>query len=421
MQTIKLILVLLVGLFGWLALSTSPAHAAGVVGDGTPASCTGDAGDNAFSAVVIGGGLVTFNCGSAPFTLTVSTRVIENAVIIDGGGLITLDGENLRQPFLVLDDGALTLRNITVYRGNSGAGGCLYNSAGGHANLNNVKFIECEVALGNGGAIYNKGNITVTLSLFDNNEANSGGGIYNEGGKVLIRDTSMNLNKANSTIGGAIRSAGGEVTIERSSLVGNQAKTDGGAVHMAAGMLTLINSTISQSQADRGSALFITGNSQTTITNATIYRNHGNLAGGIYNDLSVGGLITIKNTIIAASNQQGTDTPILNCDGPSITSAGFNIISDNSCINTPDGSPLEDQRATDPQLELPGDNGGPTPTRMPKAGSPAINKGSPTGCPATDQRGVARVDRCDIGAVEVVTGGPNVPSEMIFIPWARRS
>jgi hypothetical protein len=421
MQTIKLFLVLLVGLFSWLALETSPAHAAGVVGDGTPTSCTGDAGDNAFNAVVIGGGLVTFSCGSAPFTLTVTTRVIENAVTIDGGGLITLDGENLRQPFLVLGDGTLNLQNITLYRGNSGAGGCLYNSDGGVATLNNVRLIDCYVEGGNGGAIYNKGNITVTLSLFDKNTANSGGGIYNQGGKVLIRDTSMNLNKANNTVGGAIRSAGGEVLIERSSLAGNQAITDGGAVHMAAGTLTLINSTISQSQADRGAALFITGNSQTTITNGTIYRNHGNLAGGIYNDLSGGGSITIKNTIIAASQAKGGGSPILDCDGPSITSAGFNIISDNSCINTPDGSPLEDQRATDPQLELPDDNGGPTPTRMPKTGSPAINKGSPTGCPATDQRGVARVDRCDIGAVEVVTDDPDDPSTMIFIPIAKRS
>ncbi len=44
------------------------------------------------------------------------------------------------------------------------------------------------------------------------------------------------------------------------------------------------------------------------------------------------------------------------------------------------------------------DNGGPTETMMPGAGSPAIGKG--TGCPATDQRGDPRGAACTLGAVE---------------------
>jgi hypothetical protein len=36
-----------------------PARAAGVVGNGTPASCSA----SAFSAALLGGGTVTFNCG----------------------------------------------------------------------------------------------------------------------------------------------------------------------------------------------------------------------------------------------------------------------------------------------------------------------------------------------------------------------
>src|SRR6185369_10973233 len=43
-------------------------------------------------------------------------------------------------------------------------------------------------------------------------------------------------------------------------------------------------------------------------------------------------------------------------------------------------------------------NGGPTDTRALSSSSPAINAGS--GCPATDQRGAARVSTCDIGAYE---------------------
>lgn len=51
-----------------------------------------------------------------------------------------------------------------------------------------------------------------------------------------------------------------------------------------------------------------------------------------------------------------------------------------------------------------GDNGGPTPTFLPQAGSPLIGAASTAECLAADQRGVARPQgaACDIGAVEVV-------------------
>jgi hypothetical protein len=65
--------------------------------------------------------------------------------------------------------------------------------------------------------------------------------------------------------------------------------------------------------------------------------------------------------------------------------------------------------AASPQLGPLAANGGPTLTRAPADGSPAIDHGGTraTGCPATDQRGVSRPQgpACDIGAVEVRAGG----------------
>ncbi len=54
--------------------------------------------------------------------------------------------------------------------------------------------------------------------------------------------------------------------------------------------------------------------------------------------------------------------------------------------------------ASDPLLGPLQDNGGPTKTELPGAGSPAIGKG--TGCPMTDQTGKARPAACTLGAVE---------------------
>lgn len=68
---------------------SSPDH---VIGTGTPESCTAEA----FIAAVAQGGKITFNGGTAPFTilLTRPAKVFNNKpnVVIDGGGLVTLSG-----------------------------------------------------------------------------------------------------------------------------------------------------------------------------------------------------------------------------------------------------------------------------------------------------------------------------------------
>ena len=59
-------------------------------------------------------------------------------------------------------------------------------------------------------------------------------------------------------------------------------------------------------------------------------------------------------------------------------------------------------QSTDPLLGTLQDNGGPTDTLALQTGSPAIDAGTDTGCPAADQRGTARPQAaaCDIGAFE---------------------
>jgi hypothetical protein len=75
---------------GGLADSSSPTT---VVGRGTPESCTADA----FVDAVANGGVITFDCGAAPVTITLDrTAKIFNdtgpEIVIDGGGLVTLSG-----------------------------------------------------------------------------------------------------------------------------------------------------------------------------------------------------------------------------------------------------------------------------------------------------------------------------------------
>ena len=75
--------------------TSSPDH---VVGSGTPASCTSEA----FVAAVALGGIITFDCGPDPVTITLSetARVFNDTgpeIVVDGGGLVTLDGADQRR------------------------------------------------------------------------------------------------------------------------------------------------------------------------------------------------------------------------------------------------------------------------------------------------------------------------------------
>src|ERR1041385_5296359 len=78
-----------------VAIATSPAAwAAGVVGSGTAGSCT----DAALDTALAGGGLVTFDCGTDPVTIDITsgtgTKAISADTTIDGGGLVTISGGN---------------------------------------------------------------------------------------------------------------------------------------------------------------------------------------------------------------------------------------------------------------------------------------------------------------------------------------
>jgi hypothetical protein len=103
-----------------------------------------------------------------------------------------------------------------------------------------------------------------------------------------------------------------------------------------------------------------------------------------------------ENTIVAG----GSATSGPDCNG-TVTSAGHNLDDGHGCGFTaaPAGTDLI---TTNPDLGPLQNNGGSLPTMALLAGSPAIDAGSNTGCPALDERGVARPQgtACDIGAYE---------------------
>jgi hypothetical protein len=301
---------------------------------------------------------------------------------------------------------------------------------------------------GSGGGLGSTGDILVVRSHMDGNTTDGdGGAIYtDEDGDVTVIDSTVSGSTADGP-GGAIFTLDGDVTIINSTLSGNRADDRGGAIAGEA-TVTVLNSTISRNLAVAhvGGGIWSRGNLY--VGNSTISNNYAEAKGG---GLHAAGILTlVSSTVIdniasVAANigvgerfvsfgsvigpgkidgnggeAQPTET---NCDAPQTTSLGYNVITDHSCGLAAAG----DVVGASGLGPLRG-NGGRHETRLPGAGSPAIDRIPPAACGraplderldgeqhlrgliearramlARDQRGLARPQGrgCDAGAVEV--------------------
>ncbi len=379
-----------------------------VIGDGTPASCQSETARYALSGAVYTGGTITFDCGPYPVMMVVNTNATDQRVVIDGGGLVTLSGQDLRQIFFVSGSGDLTLRNITLMDGAGAAGAALaVSSPQARATLENCFLVSNDAGSAKGGAIFNKGTLTITgSSLGSNGTTGYGGAVFNDGGQVTIRDSTLTSNNASQ--GGGVYNSGGSLTIERSAIRSNGAADRGGGLYIDVGTATVVNSTFYDNRAAGGGGIYMRYDFL-TVTNSTFNRNRSDMGGALWN---LGFQTRLKNTILANSRNRNDTANSQNCVGPAAISQGRNIVSDDSCV--PGQIGVGDLLFTDPILDpFIRDNGGRTGSFMPLPGSPAINYG--VSCPLVDQRGVWRpVDPapCDVGSVEV--------GWMLFLPAVLR-
>lgn len=221
--------------------------------------------------------------------------------------------------------------------------------------------------------------------------SNAGGGLLSRGRLALIRST---LSGNNAFIGGGLAAVGSTVACRASTISSNHA-SEGGGLATLDSAVTVINSTVSSNHASGGGGLTVL-DSTVTVINSTVSGNIARAGGGILNE----GTVTLINTILANSAERHG-----NCAAQAPLSGGHNLATEVSCQLTAPG----DQQGIYPRLGALAPNGGPTETHALLAGSPAIDAGDDTVCPATDQRGVSRPQgsaddgtaQCDIGAFEV--------------------
>jgi hypothetical protein len=256
-------------------------------------------------------------------------------------------------------------------------------------------------ASSNGGGVYNKGTLTINNSTLGSNRATgNGGAIYNDSGSVTINDSYLISSQALN--GGGVYTLNGQLTIQRTGIRSSIVGANGGGLYIA-GTTAITNSTFSNNTANSGGGLYSIAN--TTVLNATFNENRADLGGAIFRS---GGSFSVKNTILAGSKERNSEAPSLNCDGPTLTTQGRNIVSDNSCVPNPSSS--GDLLSTDPKLGV--WFGAPLRGYIPNADSPAIDYA--LGCPAVDQRGYPRPlgPGCDVGAIE--------RGAVVYLPLVRR-
>jgi hypothetical protein len=161
-------------------------------------------------------------------------------------------------------------------------------------------------------------------------------------------------------------------------------ENDGIGVGSYDGNIDAVNSTVSGNY----NTNIYTSSGTIDLTNVTVADSYD--GDGVGNS---GGSTTMTNTIVAGHGEESDDCSVAGTIG-----GGHNLDSDGSCPFGGTGN-ISD---TDPMLDSIGDNGGPTFTMALLAGSPAIDAGTNSGCPGTDQRGVSRPvnGTCDMGAYE---------------------
>jgi hypothetical protein len=278
-----------------LAVGTSdPTH---VIGDGSPAGCT----SAAVVQAVAEGGIITFNCGPSPVTITMTAtaKVVNTShqVVLDGGGKVTLSGGgDTRILYMNTCDQAqtyttsdcweqqwpqLVVQNMTftdAYSGTVEANGASYGGGaifdeGGQLKVVNSAFTDDQCyATGpdlGGGAIratgmYMQDPVYIVNDTFTGNSCSNGAALSGLYANFAVYNSVMTGNKAigsganpatSGTAGGGSGGAiytdgnGYNLLIDGTTMSGNTANEGGGAIFFVVdadgGTLTIDNSTLS--------------------------------------------------------------------------------------------------------------------------------------------------------------------------------
>jgi CSLREA domain-containing protein len=385
------------------ALTDHPAHAAvfnvNTTSDSADGVCDGqcslrdaimaaNANIATIDTISIPAGTYVLSIGGAENALSPAAQldldIQNNSTTINGAGagVTIIDANYIDRVFEVHLNKTITMNDLTIRRG---------------------------APVGQGGGLTAAGGSTVTLNRVEvaENQANDGGGIWN-GGTMTLGGSTVRDNIA-STGGGIFNGSNAGITINLTSIYGNQAGGVGGGGIYNDNTAGIFNSTISDNVATNsgggGGGVLNYTTSGLSLHNVTLTNNSSSSTdkgGGIRNY----GTLGIVNSIVANNAGGGGNCAPINAYSPSaVISFGDNLEWGGATCGF---GALGDANAN-PNLGPLQFNGGPTATRALLPGSAAIDTETHGGdCFPTDQRGSGRPQgaACDKGAFEAAAAGP---------------
>ena len=144
------------------------------------------------------GDTIQFAAGLSGTILLSSTLPISTSLMINGGSGVTINGNNSVAAFDIANGAVVILNGVTITGGQSASNG-------------------------DGGGIFNDGQLTLENSLVTANSAVNGGGIYNNGGILTLVNSTLEGNTATNGNGGGIYNNGGMVNLANSTFLNNSA------------------------------------------------------------------------------------------------------------------------------------------------------------------------------------------------------
>lgn len=227
------------------------------------------------AAITEGGGPYAFDCDGPTTVITGREIVIDADVTLDGGGILTVDGNGAHRVFSVPEGVTAELMGFTVSNGRESDqdGGGIRNEgtltltnstvSGSSAGRRDTacRTDDPNLLCSEGGGIWNAGTLTLMDSTVSGNSAPFGGGVSNREGSLTVIDSAVRMNSAKGCrVGDAFCSFGGGV--------------------WNSGMLMIENSTVSGNASDWGGGIFNRGVREPTIRNSTISGNSAGFDGG---------------------------------------------------------------------------------------------------------------------------------------------
>jgi hypothetical protein len=189
-----------------------PTGGGGILNEGTVtlfnSIVTGNTAQSASGTAHVEGGGIYNNSG----TVILHDSIVEKNTVYGRGG-------GIRSSF-----GTVTIENSTIRDNHSyfasgigGFGGGIFNGGATMTLVNTT--IQDNMAHNNGGGIFNNSTVNIVNSTFKGNSAGfsgptgfDGGGIYTEGGKVTLTNSTISGNIVDGR-GGGIRNSGGQVEL----------------------------------------------------------------------------------------------------------------------------------------------------------------------------------------------------------------